>query len=55
MVVILGDGAKFSRCPLLNILDYGENIPLTILEIVDFQGHLSDGNRNMEHSFVINF
>ena len=51
-LLFLGDGAKISRCPLLNILYSGTNIPVSVLEIVDFQGHLSDGNKNTEHSFV---
>ena len=34
-LLFLGDGAKISRCPLLNILDSGENIPMSVLEIVD--------------------
>ena len=44
-LLLLGDGATISRFPLLNILDYGKNIPVAVLEIVDFQGHLSDGNK----------
>ena len=53
--LFLGDGATISRCPLLNILASAKNIQVAVLEIVDFQVHLADGNKNMEHSFVINF
>ena len=35
-LLFLGDGATFSRCPLLNILDSAKNIPASVLEIVDF-------------------
>ena len=51
----LGDGAKISRFSLLNILVSGKDIPVSILKIVDCQGHLPDGNKNMEHSLVFTF
>ena len=54
-LLFLGDGSTISRCPLINILDSGGEIPVSVLEIVYFQGHLSDGNKKTEHSFVINF
>ena len=54
-LLFLGDGATISRCPLLNILASAKNIIVAVLEIVDCQGYLSDGNKNMEHSFVIVF
>ena len=41
----LGDGAIFSRCPLLNILSYAKNIPVAVLELVDCQGRLADDNK----------
>ena len=41
----LGDGATISRCPLLNILASGKNIPVDVLEIFDFQGYLANGNK----------
>ena len=44
-LLFLGDGATISRCPLLNILASAKNIPVTILEIVDFQVYLADGNK----------
>ena len=31
------------------------NIPVSVLDIVDFQGSLADGVKNMEHSKVLNF
>ena len=33
----------------------GGNLPVYVLEIIDRQGHLADGNKMMEDSFVINF
>ena len=45
VLLFLGDCATISRCPLLNILASAKNIPVSVLEIVDFQGHLSDGNK----------
>ena len=45
VLVILGDGAKFSRWQLLNILASAKNIPVAVLEIVDCQVHLADDNK----------
>ena len=42
---LLGDGATISRCPLLNILDPAENIPVPILKIINCQDYLADGNK----------
>ena len=44
-LLFLGDGATISRCPLLDILDYSKNIPVSVLEIVDCQVHLADENK----------
>ena len=44
-VVIGWDGATISGYPLLNILDSAKNIPVFVLGIVAFQGHLADGNK----------
>ena len=44
-MLFLGDGSIISRFPLLNILDSGENIPVSVLGIVDCQGHLDDDNK----------
>ena len=44
-LLFLGDGAKVSRCPLLNILASAKNIPVAVLEIFDCQGHLARGNK----------
>ena len=38
-------GTAISRFPLLTILDFAKNIPFAVLEIVDCQGHLDDGNK----------
>ena len=43
-LLFLGGGATISRCPLLNILASGKNIPLSVLDIVYCQGDLSEGN-----------
>ena len=43
-ILFLGDGATISIFPLLNIQASAEKIPVAVLEIVDCQGHLSDGN-----------
>ena len=45
-MLFLGDGATISRVPLLNILVSGKNLPVAILELVDFQGHLADDGTN---------
>ena len=44
-LLFLGDGATVSRCQLLNILASAKNIPVAVLEIFDFQGHLARGNK----------
>ena len=44
-LLFLGDGATISRYLLLNILASAKNIPVSVLEIVDCQGHLADGNK----------
>ena len=54
-LLFLGDGATISRCPLLNILASTKKILVSVLEIVYCQGHLANGNKNTEHSFVMNF
>ena len=54
-LLFLRDGDRTSWCLLLNILASEKIIPVAVLEIVDCQGHLADGNKNMERSFVINF
>ena len=52
-LLFLGDGAIISRCPLLNILAYAKNIPVYVLEIVDRQGHLDEGNK-IDATFIYN-
>ena len=54
-LLFLGDGATISICTFLNPLVSEKNIPVAVLEIVDCQGHLADGNKNIEYSFVIYF
>ena len=44
-LLFLGDGATISRYPLLNIMDSGGKKLVNVLEIVDCQGHLNDGNK----------
>ena len=41
-LLFLGDGATIYRIPLLNILVSGKNLPVAVLELVGFQGHVSD-------------
>ena len=52
-MLFLGDGATISRFPLLIILDYGENIPLSVLEIVYFQDRLANSNKK-DGTFICN-
>ena len=40
-LLFLGDGATISRFPLLNILAYAKNIPISVLKCFDCQGHLA--------------
>ena len=44
-LLFLGDGATTPRCQLLDILSSAKNTPVAVLEIVDCQGHSSDGNK----------
>ena len=48
-LLFLGDGSAISRFPLLNILASGKNKPVAVLEFVDCQGHLADGNKNFQN------
>ena len=52
-LLFLGDGATISRFPLLNIIDSAKNIPVSVLEIVDCQVHLAEGNKK-EATFICN-
>ena len=52
-LLFLGDGAKISRVPLLNILVSGKNIPVAVLELVGCQGHLAYGGTN-NATFICN-
>ena len=52
-MLFLGDGDTISRCPLLNILDSGGNIPASFGGIVNYQGHLDDGNKK-DGTFICN-
>ena len=54
-LLFLGDGVTISRCPMLNILDSGKNIPVAILEIVTFSRSFIWRKKNMGHYFVIDF
>ena len=42
-LLFLGYGATISIIPLLNILVSGLNLPVSLLELVDYQGYLADG------------
>ena len=37
----------------MNILVYGKDTPVAVLELVNGQGYLDDGGKNMEHLYVI--
>ena len=52
-LLFLGDGATISRFPFLNILASAKNIPVAVLEIVDFQGHLYRGYKK-DATFICN-
>ena len=54
-MLFLGYGATISIFLLLNILASGKHIPVAVSGNFDCQGHLADGNTNMEYLFVINF
>ena len=51
-LLFLGNSATLSRCPLLNILASAKK-PVAVLEIVYFQGHLTDGNKK-DGTFICN-
>ena len=42
-MLFLGDGTTIFRNPLLKMLVSGKNLPVEVLELVDFQAHLADG------------
>ena len=42
-LLFLGDGVTISRVPLLKNFVSGRNLPVSVLELVDCQGHLADG------------
>ena len=52
-LLFLGYGATISICQLLNILASTKNIPVSVLKIVDCQGHLVDGNKK-DRTFICN-
>ena len=52
-LLFLGDGATIFRVPLLNILVSGKNLPVAVLELVGFQGHLADGGKR-NGTFICN-
>ena len=52
-LLLVWDGATISGCPLVNILASAKNILVAVLEIVDCQGHLADGNEK-DGTFICN-
>ena len=55
-LLFLGDGATMSRCPLLNIQDYGGNIPVFVLDIADLSMDIYLMEiKKTENLFVIDF
>ena len=45
-MLFLGDSVTISRIPLFKILVSGKYLPVSLLELVDCQGHLADGGGN---------
>ena len=52
-LLFLGNGATISIITLLNILVSGNNLPVAVLDLVDFQGHLADGGEK-NGTFICN-
>ena len=52
-LLFLGDGVTISRCPFLNILVSVNNIPVSVLEMVDCKVHLADVNKKYA-TFICN-
>ena len=52
-MLFLVDGATISICTLLNIMASSKNIPVAVLEIVDCQVYLADGNKK-DRTFICN-
>ena len=50
-LLFLGDGDTIYIIPILNILVSGKNLPVSVLELVDLQGHLEDGGKK-DGSFI---
>ena len=53
-MLFLGDGVTICRYPLLNIPVSGKTLPVEVLELVGYQGHLSGGGK-MEPSYAVDF
>ena len=51
-LLFLGDGATISRIPILNILVSWGKFPVAVLELVDYQVHLADGEESMEPLYL---
>ena len=47
----IGDGATMFITPFLNILVSGKNIIVAVLELVNWKGHLGDGEKNVTFIF----
>ena len=43
--LFLGDGAKISRTPLLNILVITKKFPMNVVELVDFEYNIAGGSK----------
>ena len=41
-MLFIGNGDTTSRTPLLNVLEYAKNIPVPVIEIVEYQGLFYD-------------
>ena len=52
-LLFLGDGATIYRFTLLEILVSVKNLPVAVLELVECQGHLEDGGKNIKTLYVL--
>ena len=52
-LLFLGDGATISMFPVLNMMYSAKKIPVAVLEIINCQDHLADGNTK-DAKFICN-
>ena len=54
-VLFIGNDDTTSRIPLLNILESAKNLPVPVIEIVEYQCLFYDGVKNYGNLYVIDF